>query len=158
MTNPAMKLDTLAYAKRLIAAGCTQQLAEAHASAQQDTLVEISQDYLSQFVTKQDLLATKQELKQEILTVKQELTQEILTVKQELTQEILTVKQELTQEILTVKQELTQEILTTKQDLALFKQEINARFDTLTLQITVRFGAMLTAAVFVLAAILKLHW
>ncbi len=92
MTSPAMKLDTLAYAKKLIAAGCTPQLAEAHASVQQDTLLEISEQFA------------------------------------------------------------------TKQDLALFKQEINARFDTLEMKITLQMGAMLTAAVFVLVAILKLHW
>lgn len=57
MTNPAMKLDTLSYAKKLIEAGCAPKLAEAHASMQQDVLVEISEDYLSQFVTKQEMNA-----------------------------------------------------------------------------------------------------
>ena len=55
MTKPAMKLDTLSYAKKLIAAGCDRKLAEAHAEAQQDTWFEVSEDYLSQFVTKEDL-------------------------------------------------------------------------------------------------------
>ncbi len=62
MASPAMKLDTLAYAKKLIAAGCEPKLAEAHASLQQDVLVEISEDYLSQFATHQDIMVVKQDL------------------------------------------------------------------------------------------------
>lgn len=96
MTSPAMKLDTLAYAEKLIAAGCDPKLAKAHASAQQDVLVEISDDYLSQFVTKQDALMTE--------------------------------------------------------------QRIDAKIDALETKITLKMGAMLTAAVFVLVALLKLHW
>ena len=57
ITNLAMKLDTLAYSKRLIAAGYEPRLAEAHASLQQESLVEISEDYLSQFVTTQEFNA-----------------------------------------------------------------------------------------------------
>ncbi len=78
MASPLMKLDTLSYAKKLIEAGCAPRLAEVHAAAQQDVLVEISQDYLSQFATKQDLLqfATKQDLlqfatKQDLLMMEQ---------------------------------------------------------------------------------------
>ncbi len=92
MTSPAMKLDTLAYAEKLIAPGCEPRLAKAHASAQQDTLLEISEHFA------------------------------------------------------------------TKQDLALFRQEVNARFDSLEMKITLKMGAMLTAAVFVLVAVLKMHW
>lgn len=62
MVNATMKLDTLAYSKKLIAAGCERKLAEAHASLQQDVLVEISEDYLSQFATKLDLEGLKQEM------------------------------------------------------------------------------------------------
>ena len=68
MSNLAMKLDTLSYAKKLIAAGCEPKLAEAHASLQQDVLVEVSEDYLSQFATKQDLdahrIATKHDIEE----------------------------------------------------------------------------------------------
>lgn len=66
MSHLAMKLDTLSYAKKLIAAGCEPKLAEAHAALQQETLVEISEDYLSQVTTKEDLkqFATKEDLKQ----------------------------------------------------------------------------------------------
>ena len=62
MKNAAMKLDTLAYSKKLISTGCDQKLAEAHASAQQNALVEISEDYLSQFATKQDVAMLKQDM------------------------------------------------------------------------------------------------
>lgn len=86
MTNLAMKLDTLAYSKRLIAAGCEPKLAEAHASLQQDTLIEISEDYLSevatkedlkQYATKQDLMMTKQELSTRIDLLEQRVDSKI---------------------------------------------------------------------------------
>ena len=99
MTNPAMKLDTLAYAKKLIAAGCTPQLAEAHASVQQDTLLEISEH----FATKQDLLMTEQRIEAKITTLEQ-------------------------------------------------------KIETMGMKLTLKMGGMLVAAVFVLAAISKLHW
>ncbi len=60
--NLAMKLDTLSYAKKLIAAGCEPKLAEAHASLQQDVWIEVAEDYLSQFATKQDIEMLEQRI------------------------------------------------------------------------------------------------
>lgn len=65
MALPAMKLDTLTYANKLIEAGCDRKIAEAHAHAQQDTLIEFS-DHL-------DL--TLEPMKQDIATLKTDVSE-----------------------------------------------------------------------------------
>lgn len=102
MTNLAMKLDTLAYSKRLIAAGCEPKLAEAHASLQQESLVEISEDYLSQFVTKQEFNAKMDMIDHRFETLEQ-------------------------------------------------------KIETMSMKITLKLGALMTAGVLILAALIKLH-
>ncbi len=73
MANPTMKLDTLSYSKKLIEAGCEPKLAEAHASLQQDVWIEVSEDYLSQLATHQDLEGTNQNIERLRISTKHDL-------------------------------------------------------------------------------------
>ncbi len=80
MANLAMKLDTLSYSKKLIEAGCEPKLAEAHASLQQDVWIEVSEDYLSQFATKQDLDAHRIATKHDLAILEQKIEKKMVSL------------------------------------------------------------------------------
>lgn len=122
-------MDTLAYAKRLREVGIPQQQAEAHAEAAREFMT-------AELATKSDILAAKTEL----LAV---LKQEIVAVKQDVAS---------AQEVTSLKQD----VAGLKQAIASLDQRFELKIDNLALQLTVRLGIMLAAAVAVLGAIVKL--
>lgn len=73
----AITFDTLAYVKKLRAAGVPEKQAEVHA----ETFAEIVEDRIA---TKQDILALKQDLKELELSMKQELKLGLASTKAEI--------------------------------------------------------------------------
>ena len=71
-------------------------------------------------------------------------------------QDILAFRQELTQDIRALGQELTQDIRAVKQDMLMLKQELKADLRELEHRVTLRMGTMLSVAVGVVAALVKL--
>ncbi len=117
MSNLAMKLDTLSYAKKLIAAGCEPKLAEAHASLQQETWIEVSEDYLSQFATHQDILSVKQDLEAHRTSTKQDLDAHRIATKHDIEELRIATKHDI--------EDLR---ITTKQEFAMIRKEMNILF------------------------------
>ena len=73
----AITFDTLAYVKKLKAAGVPEKQAEAHA----ETFAEIVEDRIA---TKQDIRMLKQDLKELELSIKQELKLGLASTKAEI--------------------------------------------------------------------------
>lgn len=82
--------------------------------------------------TKEQWLATKEELAQKIFDTKSELLQKITETREELSQKITETKQELNQKISETKEELNQKIIETKEEL---NQKITETREDLSLKI-----------------------
>ena len=165
MTSPAMKLDKLAYSKKLIEVGCEPKLAEAHASLQQEMLIEISEDYLSQFATKQDLeahsLMTKKDLETHSLMTKKDLETHNLMTKRDLEAHRAETKRDLEahraetkRDIMEIKHDLDELRIETKQGFAMIRQEMQ----TLFYRTVITLGSIVFAAITISIAILKIHF
>ena len=148
--------DTLGYAKRLRDGGVPGEQAEAHAEAARDFI-------MAELFTKTDSLAMRQDIEVMHLGVDGRLT----SFKQDMDGRFAALKQDMDSRFASFKQDMDGRFAALKQDMdarfAAFKQEFDARFaileskiDALGLRLTVRLGAMLAAAVALLAALQKL--
>ncbi len=138
MARPQKKdpipFDTLSYAKKLMAAGFTQEQAEVQA----ETFLSIVQD---QLVSKRDLKEVEKTLELKIETVRKELTTEIETVKKDLKE----VEKTLELKIENVRKELKVDIEKVRVEIEVVKRDLK-----------IWFGGMLFAAVAALSGIMTL--
>ena len=124
----AIQIDTLAFAKRLQAAGADERLAEA--------IVEgITDADTSSLATKEDIALVKEDLrhvetalKEDIALVRTELKEDIALVKEDIRQVETTLKED----IALVRTELKEDIALVKDDVAAIKTDIaNSHADIL---------------------------
>ena len=125
-----MSFDTLSFARRLTDAGETPAIAEAHALALKDFMMD-------RLATRDDLFAVRDELRGEI-------GREISSVRKDLGQEIADVRKNLSQEIADVRKDLSQQMGDVRKDI-----------DVMGLKLTVRIGGMLAVAAGALATLHK---
>ncbi len=166
-----IRFDTLSFAKRLTQAGEKPEIAEAHALA----FKEFVMDHLA---TKDDLLLTKEDLRREIGDVRTGLRGEIATLGRELRGEIATLGQELRGEIALLRKETYSSIDLLRKDtnssidllrkdtnsgIDLLRKDTNSGIDLLRkdmeamgLKLTVRMGGMLAVAVGTVATLNKI--
>ena len=117
----AIQIDTLAFAKRLQAAGADERLAEA--------IVEgITDADTSSLATKEDLRHVETALKEDIALVKED----IAHVRTELKEDIRQVETTLKEDIALVRAEQKEDIALVKEDIAAIKTDIaNSHADVL---------------------------
>ena len=142
MAQPQKKdpipFDTLSYAKKLVAAGFTQEQAEVQA----ETFLSIVQD---QLVSKRDLKEVEKSLELQIQTVKKDLMVEVEKVRVE----IENVRKDLTTEIENVRKEL-------KIDIENVRKDLTIKIEVVKRDLKIWFGGMLFAAVAALSGIMTL--
>ncbi|AXF75533.1 CCDC90 family protein [Erwinia tracheiphila] len=127
--------DTLKFVETLEGAGLPKEQAKAISLAVRDSHEAVD------VATRRDLGDAKKELSSEVTVVKRELED----VRKELKSDIALVRTE----IADVRKDLSAEIADVRKDL-------EAKIDKLSLQLTVRLGGMLVAAIGVLVALTKL--
>ncbi|WP_440863817.1 coiled-coil domain-containing protein [Symbiopectobacterium purcellii] len=93
-------------------------------------------------------LATKRDLED----VRKDLSADIAEVKRE----IADVRKDLSAEIADVRKDLSAEIADVRKDMTAGFDKINDKFEKLGMQMTIRLGLMVAAAVSIIAAILKM--
>ena len=156
MARPEKKVpipfDTLSYAKKLMAAGFTQEQAEVQA----ETFLTIVQD---QLVSKRDLKEVEKTLELKIETVRREtenvrkdLTTEIENVRKELKIDIENVRKELKVDIEKVRAE-TQNV---RKELKETEKRLELKIEMVKRDLKIWFGGMLFAAVAALSGIMTL--
>jgi hypothetical protein len=138
--------DTLGYSKRLREAGVPTPQAEGHAEAAREFI-------MTELVTRQDLLATKNDLQADLGTLRTELRTEIGSLRTELRTEIGSLRTELRTEVGSLRTELRTEV-----------GNLRTAIDTQTLRLTVRLGGivaagfgMLAVAIGTMSLFLRLH-
>jgi len=146
---PPALFDTLRYAKKLQAAGFTQEQAEVQA----ETFLEVVQE---QLVRKQDLQETEGRLTLEIEKVRLD----IETVRKDLTIDIENVRKE----VADVRKDLTIEIEALRKDLTIeienVRKELKTDIELLRRDLKIWFGGMLVIVVTVLPVFMTVisHW
>ncbi|MGG2141670.1 DUF1640 domain-containing protein [Symbiopectobacterium sp. RP] len=131
--------DTLQASEELQTAGLTSQQAKAI------SLVVRKSHEVADVATKADIA----EVKRDIADVRKDLSAEIADVRKDLSAEIADVRKDLSAEIADVRKDLSAEIADVRKDMT-------AGFDKLGMQMTIRLGLMVAAAVSIIAAILKM--
>jgi uncharacterized coiled-coil DUF342 family protein len=164
----SVSFDTLSFAKRLTEAGEKPAVAEAHAMA----LKEFVMDAIA---TKADIEALGRSLGEEIQDVRdeiQEVRDEVAEVRTEMRGEFANVRSEIRGLITDVRGELRGEINEVRQEVVSFRKEVGERFttkdelrhevgllrkdiDAMGLKLTVRMGGMLAVAVGAVATLGK---
>ena len=144
-----IRFDTLSFAKRLTQAGEKPEIAEAHALA----FKEFVMDHLA---TKDDLLLTKEDLRREIGDVRTGLRGEIATLGRELRGEIAPLRKDTNSSIDLLRKD-------TNSGIDLLRKDTNSGIDLLRkdmeamgLKLTVRMGGMLAVAVGTVATLNKI--
>jgi hypothetical protein len=155
-----VRFDTLSFARRLTEAGEKKEVAEAHALALKEFLMD-------NLATRDDLLLTKEELsremtdghaslRREIIEVRDTLRREIIEVRDTLRREIADVRDKLGKEITDVRDNLSREITDVRKDLVTLREDMRKDIDVMGLKLTVHMGGMLVVAVGALATLSKL--
>jgi hypothetical protein len=139
-------LDTHAVVKELVAAGFTDEQAEAVTR-----IVRQAQDVdLSTLATRSDLFGTKADLEKNIAAVKADLEKSIVSVKADLEKSVVSVKADLEKSIAAIKAELEKSIAAIKSDLE--KSLAETRVDILKWMI----GSIGIQTVVIIGAVLAL--
>ncbi|AXF76025.1 CCDC90 family protein [Erwinia tracheiphila] len=134
--------DTLKFVETLEGAGLPKEQAKAISLAVRDSHEAVD------VATRRDLGDAKKELSSEVTVVKRDLED----VRKELKSDIALVRTEITD----VRKEMISRFEKSDAQIADVRKDLEAKIDKLSLQLTVRLGGMLVAAIGVLVALTKL--
>ncbi|WP_440867700.1 coiled-coil domain-containing protein [Symbiopectobacterium purcellii] len=138
--------DTQEFVETLENAGLPKDQAKAI------SLVVRKSHEVADLATKRDLEDVRKDLSADIAEVKRE----IADVRKDLSAEIADVRKDLSAEIADVRKDLSAEIADVRKDMTAGFDKINDKFEKLGMQMTIRLGLMVAAAVSIIAAILKM--
>ena len=170
--------DTLAYVKKLRAAGEKEEVAEAHAEALRELMLDeiatkSDTDMLSREIARaredlgKDITQVREDLSKDITQVREDLSKDITQVREDLSKDIAQVREDLSKDIAQVREDLSKDIAQVREDLskditqvrtevsreiALVRKDIEAMEN----RMIIKMGAMVVGAVGLFALLVRL--
>ena len=141
----SVSFDTLRFSQRLCEAGMSDAQAAGITAATAQAVGEL----VAQLATKQDLALLRQEMRQEMRETHAALHEELRA-------EQASFREEIRAELASFREEIRADQAALRADHAALRQEVKADIAQLELRMTLKLGTMMTAAVAVTAALVKL--
>jgi hypothetical protein len=141
----SVAFDTLRFSQRLCEAGMSDVQAAGITAATAQAVGEL----VAQLATKQDLALLRQEMRQEMREAH-------AALREELRAEQASFREEIRADQARLREELRADQAALRADHAALRQEVKADIAQLELRMTLKLGTMMTAAVAVTAALVKL--
>jgi hypothetical protein len=141
----SVAFDTLRFSQRLCEAGMSDAQAAGITAATAQAVGEL----VAQLATKQDLALLRQEMRQEMREAH-------AALREELRAEQASFREEIRADQARLREELRADQAALRADHAALRQEVKADIAQLELRMTLKLGTMMTAAVAVTAALVKL--
>jgi uncharacterized protein involved in exopolysaccharide biosynthesis len=141
----SVAFDTLRFSQRLCEAGMSDAQAAGITAATAQAVGEL----VAQLATKQDLALLRQEMRQEMRETHAALHEELRA-------EQASFREEIRAELASFREEIRADQAALRADHAALRQEVKADIAQLELRMTLKLGTMMTAAVAVTAALVKL--
>jgi ABC-type transporter MlaC component len=141
----SVAFDTLRFSQRLCEAGMSDAQAAGITAATAQAVGEL----VAQLATKQDLALLRQEMRQEMREAH-------AALREELRADQASFREEIRADQARLREELRADQAALRADHAALRQEVKADIAQLELRMTLKLGTMMTAAVAVTAALVKL--